>query len=151
MGLDYALTPELVQMIREQDKRPFSFFAIYGIIDGVVVGQVGVFRLPMVSTEGPEDVGGVWAVCTDPSFKCQGIASQLLDEAHERMRSEGLRFSTLGTSSHRVAHLLYRKQNYRDVFFSSSMLFHRDVLRECNSNLIADQTPDSLSIADDLF
>ncbi len=151
MGLDYALTPELVQMIRQQDKRPFPFFALYGVVDGVIAGQVGVFRLPMVSIEGPEDVGGVWAVCTDPSFKCQGIASRLLNEAHERMRTEGLRFSTLSTSSYRVAHLLYRKQGYQDVFFSSSMLFHRNVLIKNKSNLYAKQGSNHLYRADDLF
>ncbi len=151
MGLDYALTPELVQMIRQQDKRSFPFFALYGVVDGVIAGQVGVFRLPMVSTEGPEDVGGVWAVCTDPSFKCQGIASRLLNEAHERMRTEGLRFSTLGTSSYRVAHLLYRKQGYQDVVFSSSMLFHRNILIKNKTNLNAKQGSNHLYQADDLF
>jgi predicted acetyltransferase len=83
--------------------------------DGNVLGQVGVFRLPMISTEGREDVGGVWAVSTHPHYPGRGVASCLLDEAHRRMREAGLRFSTLGTDRFRVAHRLYRQHGYEEM------------------------------------
>ncbi len=79
------------------------------------MGQVGIFRLPMISTEGREDVGGIWAVSTHPQYAGRGVASRLLDEAHARMRQAGLRFSTLGTNRYRVAHRLYRQHGYEET------------------------------------
>ncbi|MHA2224543.1 MAG: GNAT family N-acetyltransferase [Candidatus Hodarchaeales archaeon] len=152
LGLDFSLTPERVKLIRQHDPRPFPFFALYAIIDGVVAGQVGVFRLPMVSTEGLEDVGGVWAVCTHPTLSRRGIAKRLLHEAHERMRTEGLRFSTLGTSTFRVAYSLYLKQGYQDVFFSTSLFMRHESLRSYVFDLRVEQANfKKLSLADDLF
>lgn len=38
----------------EADPRPFSFFGIYAVEDGVVAGQVEVYHLPIVTTAGLE-------------------------------------------------------------------------------------------------
>lgn len=67
-SLSYPLTPERVEKIRQMDPRPFPFFALYAVINGSVAGQVGVFRLPVVTTDGHDEVGGLWAVCTHPSL-----------------------------------------------------------------------------------
>ena len=115
LALDYHLTPELVAHIRRTDPRPLPFFAIYAVEQGQAIGQVGVFRLPMISTEGREDVGGVWAVSTHPQFAGRGVASLLLEEAHARMREAGMRFSTLGTNRYRVAYRLYQRCGYEDM------------------------------------
>ena len=115
LALDHALTPEKVRRIRQSDPRPFPCLAIYGVEDGTVLGQVGIFRLPMISTEGREDVGGIWAVSTHPHHSGRGIASRLLEEAHARMREAGLRFSTLGTSRYRLAYQLYRQHGYEET------------------------------------
>ena len=115
LALEFPLTPEHVAHIRRTDPRPFPFFAIYAVEADQVLGQVGVFRLPMVSTEGREDVGAVWAVSTHPQHAGHGVASCLLDEAHARMREAGLRFSTLGTNRYRVAYKLYGQHGYEDM------------------------------------
>lgn len=115
LALDFALTPEHVAHIRRTDPRPFPFFAIYAVEGGQVIGQVGVFRLPMLSSQGRQDVGGVWAVSAHPQHAGQGVASALLEEAHRRMRDAGLRFSTLGTSRYRTAYKLYMQHGYEDV------------------------------------
>ncbi len=115
LALGFSLTPEHAAHIRRTDPRPFPYFAIDAVEADRVLGQVGVFRLPMISTEGREDVGGVWAVSTHPQYAGRGIASLLLEEAHARMRSAGLRFSTLGTDRFRVAHKLYRQHGYVDT------------------------------------
>jgi len=115
LALEFPLTPEHVAHIRRTDPRPFPFFAIYAVEADQVLGQVGVFRLPMVSTEGREDVGAVWAVSTHPQHAGRGVASNLLDEAHARMRDAGLRFSTLGTNRYRVAYRLYQHHGYEDM------------------------------------
>jgi GNAT superfamily N-acetyltransferase len=115
LALEFALTPERVAHIRRTDPRPFPFFALYAVDDDQILGQVGVFRLPMLSTEGHEDVGAVWAVSTHPHHAGRGVASHLLDEAHARMRDAGLRFSMLGTNRYRVAYKLYQRHGYQDI------------------------------------
>lgn len=115
LALSFALTPEHAAHIRQTDPRPFPCFTVNAVQDEMVLGQVGVFRLPMISTEGREDVGGVWAVSTHPNYAGRGIASALLDEAHTRMRDAGLRFSTLGTDRSRVSHRLYQRHGYVDM------------------------------------
>jgi GNAT superfamily N-acetyltransferase len=115
LALDFALTPELVAHIRQTDPRPFPCLAVYAVEDDTILGQVGIFRLPMISTEGREDVGGIWAVSTHPQYAQHGVASRLLEEAHIRMRAAGLRFSTLGTNRYRVAYQLYRQNGYKET------------------------------------
>lgn len=115
LALDFPLTPEHAAHIRQTDPRPFPCFTVNAVEDDRVLGQVGVFRLPMMSTEGREDVGGVWAVSTHPNYAGRGIASALLEEAHNRMREAGLRFSTLGTGRSRVSHKLYQRHGYVDM------------------------------------
>ena len=122
LALEFALTPEHAAHIRQSDLRPFPFFAIYAVEDDKVWGQVGVVRLPMISTQGREDVGGVWAVSTHPQQSGRGVASLLLNEAHARMRDAGLRFSTLGTNRYRVAYNLYRQHGYEDTHVLATAL-----------------------------
>jgi GNAT superfamily N-acetyltransferase len=115
LALDFALTPEMAAHIRRSDPRPFPCLAIYAVEDEVVMGQVGIYRLPMITTQGREDVGGIWAVSTHPQYAGRGVASLLLEEAHTRMRHAGLRFSTLGTDQYRLAHRLYRQHGYEET------------------------------------
>lgn len=115
LALDFPFTPEHAAHIRRTDARPFPCLTVNAVENDAVLGQVGVFRLPMISTEGREDVGGVWAVSTHPLHSGRGIASTLLEEAHVRMREVGLRFSTLGTSRSGVAYRLYQKHGYVDM------------------------------------
>lgn len=115
LALEFALTPEHAAHIRQSDPRPFPFFALYAVEGEQVLGQVGVFRLPMISTQGREDVGGLWAVATHPQYSGRGVASMLLDEAHNRMRAAGLRYSTLGTNRYRVGYRVYQRHGYEDT------------------------------------
>jgi GNAT superfamily N-acetyltransferase len=115
LALDFPFTPEMAVRIRQTDPRPFPCFGVYAVEDGEVIGQVGIFRLPMVTSVGREDVGGVWAVSTHPQYAGRGVASRLLEEAHLRMREAGLRFSTLGTDRYRVAYKLYRQHGYEET------------------------------------
>jgi GNAT superfamily N-acetyltransferase len=115
LALNFQFTPEHAAHIRHTDPRPFPFFTVNAVEDNIVLGQVGVFRLPMISTQGREDVGGVWAVSTHPNHAGHGVASSLLDEAHSRMREAGLRFSTLGTDRFRNAYRLYQRKGYIDM------------------------------------
>ncbi len=115
LTLDFPFTPERAAHIRRTDPRPFPCFTVNAVEEDTVLGQVGVFRLPMISTKGREDVGGVWAVSTHPNYAGRGVASALLEEAHARMRAAGLRFSTLGTDRSRISHRLYFRRGYVDM------------------------------------
>jgi GNAT superfamily N-acetyltransferase len=122
LALNFTLTPEMVAHIRQTDPRPFPCLAVYAVENDDVLGQVGIFRLPMISIEGREDVGGIWAVSTHPQYAGAGVASRLLEEAHARMREAGLRFSTLGTNQYRKAHKLYRQHGYAETNIWASAL-----------------------------
>jgi GNAT superfamily N-acetyltransferase len=115
LALDFALSPERVTSIRQTDPRPFPCLAVYAVDGETVMGQIGIFRLPMISTQGREDVGGIWAASTHPEYMRIGVASRLLDEAHNRMREAGLRFSTLGTDRFRLAYNLYHNHGYQET------------------------------------
>lgn len=149
--LDFALTPEYAAAMRRLDPRPFACFAVYAKVQERVAGQVGVFRLPVVSLAGAQEVGGVWAVSTHPAHARQGIASRLLDEAHTRMRRAGLHYSTLSTQRDRAAYSLYRRLGYEDVYFSSAMFARRTLLPK-QTELRAEQAGSArLPLADQLF
>jgi GNAT superfamily N-acetyltransferase len=115
LALGFRFTPEHAAHILRTDPRPFPCFTVNAVEEGAVLGQVGVFRLPMISRDGREDVGGVWAVSTHPNHAGRGVATALLEEAHDRMRAAGLRFSTLGTSRSGIAYRLYQKLGYVDM------------------------------------
>lgn len=151
VSLGYSLTPERVALIRQLDVRPFPFFAIYAIEDDIVAGQVGVYRLQVVTTHGLEAVGGACAVCTHPAFSGRGIATRLMEEAHERMRAAGLRFSTLGTARHRAAYALYRRLGYEDVYTVRTTMARRVGVRS-DTRLRAERLgADQLDLTDDVF
>src|SRR5512139_2392995 len=122
LALDFPMTPAYVANLRRTDPRPFPCLTVNAVEDGLVLGQVGVFRLPMISTEGREDIGGVWAVSTHPTHAGRGVASALLEEAHTRMRAAGLRFSSLGTNRYRAAYKLYQQKGYVNMNVSATAL-----------------------------
>jgi GNAT superfamily N-acetyltransferase len=152
LSFRFALTTELAALIRRLDPRPFPFLALYAVDEGNVVGQVGVFRLPMMMTHGPEDVGGIWAMATHPGYSRRGVGSLLIEEAHARMRAAGLRFSVLGTSRHWVAHPFYRRHGYQEIAGFASALNHRDSLLSYENKLQVKQaTRENLDETDALF
>jgi GNAT superfamily N-acetyltransferase len=148
----FALTPELAAVIRRLDPRPLPFFAIYAVDEGQVVGQVGVFRLPMIMTHGPEDVGGIWAMATHPGYSRRGIGSLLIEEAHARMRAAGLRFAVLGTSRHWVAHPFYHRHEYQEIAGFASALNHKDDIPPIDNRLqVKKAAREHLAQIDNLF
>ena len=151
LALEFALTPEHVAHIRRTDPRPFPFFALYAVEDDKVLGQVGVFRLPMISTEGREDVGGLWAVTTHPQHAGRGVASRLLDEAHTRMRETGLRFSTLGTNGYRVAYKLYQRHGYEDMGVLGTALARWETAHQPTRLRAQPPGPEGFDLVDTIF
>lgn len=150
-GLSYPLTPERLAQIRRLDPRPFPFFAVHAIEDGMVAGQVAVYRLPVVTPEGPAEVGGVCAVCTHPAFSGRGLATRLLEDAHARMRAAGLRLSTLGTNRHRVAFALYERIGYVEVWRGAASCGRSELARDAAGLRAARASEADFALADALF
>jgi len=151
LSLGYNLTPERVTLIRELDPRPFPCFAIYALETGAIAGQVAMYNLPVMTADGPEGVGGICAVCTHPAFSRRGIAESLMDEAHTRMRTAGLRFSTLGTARHRGAYALYRRLGYETLHVAASTFARLADVRP-RSDLRAEQAfGNRTRLADEFF
>lgn len=95
----------------------------------------------MISTQGCQDVGGIWAVSTHPQYAGRGVASSLLEEAHTRMSEAGLRFSTLGTNRYRVAYKLYRQHGYEETNVWATALARWDTAHQPTRLRV--QPPDS--------
>jgi GNAT superfamily N-acetyltransferase len=150
-SLDYALTPERAALIRRLDPRPFPFFGLNSVEDGIVAGQVLVYRLSVMTGEGPEDAGGICAVCTHPAFSGRGIASRLMDAPHERMRLAGMRYSTRGTARHRSAYSLYLRLGYEDVFTPTFTFARRDDILRPNQLRVESAGAERLHLTDDIF
>ncbi len=151
LALDFALTPELAANIRRNDPRPFPCFSIHAVEGDEVLGQVGILRLPMISTEGREDVGGVWAVSTHPKHAGSGIESLLLDEAHNRMREAGLRFSTLGTDRYRVDYKLYQRHGYEDTNVLATALASWGTAHQPTRLSARPPSPEGFDFVDEIF
>jgi GNAT superfamily N-acetyltransferase len=115
LALDFPLTPEYAAQTRRTDPRPLPCLTVNAVEGETVLGQVGVFRLPMISKKGREDVGGLWAIATHPQFGAEGVARRLLEEAHNRMYAAGLRFSTFGTDRDGAAYALARRVGYEET------------------------------------
>lgn len=115
IALDFQFSPEHAAYICRTDPRPFPCFTVNAVENDMVLGQVGVFRLPVISTEGREDVEGIWAVSTHPGHARRAVASRLLDAAHARMQDGDLQFSTLGMNRYRTAYRLYQQHGYADM------------------------------------
>jgi len=115
LALDFALTPEHVAHLRHSDPRLFPFFALYAVEKEQILGQVGAFRSPMISREGREEVGVIWALCTHPNNLGQEVASLLLNEVHTRMQAVDLRFSTVGINRNQMAYQFYQQHGYVDT------------------------------------
>jgi len=96
---------------------PVAFCAM---VDGTLAGIVGAIEVPTRTLEGEETVGGVWTVATHPTFTRQGIATALMQRAHQYFRERGIRLAFLGTARSLVAHGFYRRLGYEEVEWTAT-------------------------------
>jgi len=87
-----------------------------GLIDGKLVGFVGIMTIPTRTRHGEiENVGGIYAVVVRPSYMRQGIGRKLLDASENYMRQQGMKLSFLTTSRSIVAFQWYCDVGYEVV------------------------------------
>jgi ribosomal protein S18 acetylase RimI-like enzyme len=108
--------PEFIAKRRRLDKRYSDHYGIYAVEGGRVLGQVLEMRIPTMTREGPEIVGGIAGVATHPAASRRGIARTLLEATHGSLKEDGLTLSFLLTDN-MAAHGLYTSLGYRDVSF----------------------------------
>ena len=115
-GFMSPLDPREFEERRERDFRlkggPGGFCAVE---DGKLLGFVGVMDIPTRSLDGPEMIGGIHSVVTDPAVTRRGVCTALMEEAHRYFRDRGYRFVFLTTWRSMVSHRLYVKLDYKEV------------------------------------
>jgi GNAT superfamily N-acetyltransferase len=115
VAFGWFLSPEQAGIIRKADNtRVPEYFALYAVEKGKVLSQVGVVTIDTKTSSELEKVGFIWGVCTRPKAARRGYAKKLLNEAHERLGHEDIRYSFLGTGKSLVAYDLYDKLGYMD-------------------------------------
>jgi GNAT superfamily N-acetyltransferase len=115
---------ELVGQINHSNQGKFPSIALYAVDENDVLGQVGLFHLPMFTNNALEDVGVVWALITHPTYTRRGIGSYLLKESHSRMLNAGLRFSTLSVNRSRVAYKFFQYHGYEEMQSMATAIAH---------------------------
>ncbi len=116
-SFSFLATPRWLEgWIKIEDWLQDTPIGFCGLLDGRLVGFVGVMEIPTRDRHGQvEIVGGVWAVATRPSCRRQGVGRRILEVAEAHFRERGLRFSFLTTSRAIVAHRWYQSVGYEDV------------------------------------
>lgn len=93
-----------------------DYFGVFAVEGGEVLSMVRVLRLPYTTPRGPMQIAAIQGVVTRRDRAREGLARKLLEEVHRRERIAGSRFSLLWTGRVGVAHRLYEKLGYSDVY-----------------------------------
>ncbi|AJC72735.1 hypothetical protein X802_05790 [Thermococcus guaymasensis DSM 11113] len=72
---------------------------------------------------------GIANVCTSPEFRGRGLAKRLLEHALIDSRERGYELSALLAGYGEIAHALYRKLGFRDVYFTHYGVMIHDELK----------------------
>lgn len=115
LSLNWATNPEALKRMRRDDDRYASEFGLYAVTpDDTVAGGVFLMVIPVETTKGKVNVGGISAVATRPEFQRMGVMTALVERCHEYFAERSLEYSFLTTAKIRVAHGFYEKMGYVD-------------------------------------
>ncbi|MFQ6128491.1 MAG: GNAT family N-acetyltransferase [Thermoplasmata archaeon] len=115
VAFGWPLTEELVRKHLKHDSRWMENVGVFAVERCRTVAQVITLRIPTRTTEGLETVGGIAGVTVVPGVARRGIATALMEAAHDVYRENDIRISFLLTGESLVAFHLYRKLGYLDV------------------------------------
>lgn len=93
-----------------------SYAALYAVEGSEVLSMVEVPRMIFLTRHGPVLMGGFACVCTRPDQARRGVATSVLTEVLRREREDGIRYMLLWTGRAMVAHSLYERLGFTDVF-----------------------------------
>ncbi len=109
-------SPRSIDELRRRSNRLAEYVGMFAVEDDRVIGQVFVERLPYEFPDGPALLTGIAAVATRPDRRRAGVARTLLAEVLARERAEGREHAVLWTDRSWVAHALYERLGFRDVY-----------------------------------
>ncbi len=116
---------------------PFApYLGVYAREDEALLSAAFVSHYPLTTPQGPETAAGIELLMTRPDATRRGLAGQLLQEVHRRERSAGRRISLLCTGRSNLAHELYLKLGYQDIFCPRAALRYIDRPRSKSSPAI---------------
>lgn len=111
----WTLTPSEMRRIYRRDPRYVYGPPVYAVEGREVLAQVVPMRMPVRLTTGVEEVGGLQGVCSLPSVWGRGYARRLMQHVHDIFREDGLRISTLTTSTNIRGYHVYQSLGYVDL------------------------------------
>jgi len=111
----WAMEERWIRTLRRKDPRYFDDYAVYATERGKPLAQVVPMKMTVRLASGPEEVGGLQAVCSHPSMWGRGLVRRLTEHVHDRFRAMGLRVSTLTTSRNIRGYHVYRGLGYVDL------------------------------------
>jgi ribosomal protein S18 acetylase RimI-like enzyme len=113
---EYLNPIEFERDIEADPRLEHSSIGYAAIERGSVIGFVGVMDMVSRSLDGSEvKVGGIWDVATHPSHTRKGVATVLMQKAHESFQEEDCWFSLLTSGRADIAYSFYRKLGYEEV------------------------------------
>jgi len=110
-----AMEEKWIRTIRRRDPRYLEDYAVYATERHTPLAQVVPMKMTVRLASGPEEVGGLQAVCSHPSVWGKGVVRQLTEHVHDRFRAMGFRLSTLTTSRNIRGYHVYRSLGYVDL------------------------------------
>lgn len=114
-GFGWNLDAATVKKLRKNDKNCADWFAMYAVEGDEVIGQVGAAYPTIKTIEGPNRLGYIWGVTTQPDKTKKGIARKLMERVHEQMREDDVDLFALSTLKSLVAHKLYVSLGYHHI------------------------------------
>ncbi len=118
----------LANMVEADKRLPEWGGELYAVEEDRVLGVVGLLYPKARTKDGVIEVGGIRHVCCRPSASRKGVAKKLIKKAHEIL-AEKVRYSFLMTSASGVAHELYKKLGYEDIYVPPKAFKKADKLK----------------------
>jgi GNAT superfamily N-acetyltransferase len=113
---EYLNPLEFDQEIEADPRLKHSSIGYAAVQDGHIIGFVGVMDMVTRDIDGSEvKVGGIWDVATHPAHTRKGIATVLMQRAHEYFQEKDCHFSLLTSGRADIAHSFYKKLGYEVV------------------------------------
>jgi len=113
---EYLNPIEFEQDIKADPRLKHSPIGYAAVRKGLIIGFVGVMDMVTRSVDGSEvKVGGIWDVATHPAHTRKGVATMLMQRAHENFQEKDCQFSLLTSGRADIAYDFYKKLGYEEV------------------------------------
>ena len=113
---EYFNPIEFEQDIEADPRLKRSPIGYAAVEKGLIIGFVGVMDMVTRSVDGSEvKVGGIWDVATHPAHTRKGVATILMQTAHENFQETDCQFSLLTSGRADIAYNFYKKLGYEEA------------------------------------